>query len=111
MNDQWDESSRDESRPDASDRNHASRNHTSREVSGPHAVVPLRGIVIGATGALIGAISLGLFCYALGVNLRDEGWAEDRSVDRTMLVVSLVGFALATLSFWVGLIITTHPRT
>lgn len=70
----------------------------------------VRGGVISVAGVLIGAAALALFCIALGVNLRDEGWSEGQSVDRLMLIVSLVGFGIATLLFWIGFILATHAK-
>lgn len=69
-----------------------------------------RAIAVSGVGVVIGVISLGLFCYALGVNLRDEGWSDDRAVDRRLLTFSLAGFGVATLMFWAGFISISHSK-
>ena len=70
----------------------------------------LRGAVTSAAGVLVGSLALALFCYALGLNFSDEGWPQDQPINRFMLVLSLAGFALAILIFWLGFFQTTYSR-
>ena len=69
-----------------------------------------RGITVSGVGVAIGVVSLGLFCYALGVNLRDEGWSDDRAVDRRLVALAMGGFGVATLMFWAGFISVSHSK-
>lgn len=71
----------------------------------------IRGAAISAAGVLLGMLSLGLFCHSLGVNFSEEGWSETRQINRGAMIASLVGFALATLLFWIGFIQAAHART
>lgn len=71
----------------------------------------LRGAIISASGVLVGTLSLVLFCYALGLNLQDEGWPEERQINGTLLATSLVGFAAAILVFWLGFFQTTDSKS
>ena len=68
----------------------------------------LRGVLLASGGIVMGALSLALFCFALGVSFSEEGWSENRAVDGPALVGSLVGFAIATLLFWIGFVQTTR---
>lgn len=72
----------------------------------------LRGAVISGIGVLVGAVSFGVFCYALGLNFQDEGWANNRPRDwqtnRIALIGSVVGFTAAILAFWLGFIQITR---
>jgi hypothetical protein len=68
----------------------------------------LRGVLLVVAGMLLGALALGVFCFALGVNLADEGGSNDQQANRPALIVSLVGFAIATLLFWIGFVQTTR---
>ena len=36
----------------------------------------LRGAAVSGIGVVIGIVSLVLFCHALGLNLRDQGWGS-----------------------------------
>ncbi|MDB4749785.1 hypothetical protein OAF83_02650 [Rubripirellula sp.] len=70
----------------------------------------LRGAVYSGIGVVIGIASLILFCHALGLNLRDQGWGSDtKSWDsnRGELVTSFIGFGISTVIFWLGFHQTT----
>jgi hypothetical protein len=68
----------------------------------------LRGVLISSAGVVIGMIAFALFCFSLGLNFQDEGWAADRQIHRPSLVGSLVGLAIAILVFWLGFFQTTR---
>lgn len=73
----------------------------------------LRGAVTSGVGVVIGAISLALFCYALGLNFSDEGWTDGHDPWRSRpiaLVSSLIGMAISILLFWAGFFQTTHAQ-
>ncbi len=72
----------------------------------------LRGAVISGLGVVIGTVAFAVFCYSLGLNFSDEGWADNQpspwQTNRIALIGSLVGFAVAILVFWLGFIQTTR---
>ena len=72
----------------------------------------LRGAVISAAGVVIGTISFAVFCYSLGLNFSDEGWADNRAspwqTNPIGFVGSLAGLSVAILAFWLGFIQTTR---
>ncbi|MDA7915191.1 hypothetical protein N9B98_02870 [bacterium] len=70
----------------------------------------LRGAIYSGIGVVIGIASLVLFCHALGLNLRDQGWGSDTNSwdsNRGELVTSFVGFGISTIIFWLGFHQTT----
>jgi len=74
----------------------------------------LRGAVISVIGVLIGTVAFVLFCYALGLNFSDEGWADNGKpwqTNRGALIGSLVGIAVAILVFWLGFIQITRVKS
>ncbi|MCG8649173.1 MAG: hypothetical protein MI861_05035 [Pirellulales bacterium] len=87
---------------DRNDSVDASQSHPGKPAWLPAALLSL-------AGALIGTGSLTLFCVAMGVNLREEGWARGQPVHQPALVISIVGFVMATLMFWLGIVrVTRH---
>jgi len=75
----------------------------------------IRGAAISALGVLVGAIAFVLFCYTLGLNFTDEGWANHPNqpwqVNRVHLIGSFVGFAVGILLFWMGFVQTTRSSS
>lgn len=72
-----------------------------------------RGVAVSAIGIAVGMVSLGLFCFSLGLNFRDEGWSDGQPTwekNWAWLLCSLVGFAIAILVFWMGFFQTTHSK-
>ena len=70
-------------------------------------------VLLVVIGALIGTAALTLFCYALGLNLTDQGWPKDFVLDnprRLALFASLIAAAVAILVFWIGFFRFTHPK-
>lgn len=72
----------------------------------------LRGAVISGIGVVIGTVAFAVFCYSLGLNFSDEGWADNQpsawQSNRVALIGSLAGFSVAILTFWLGFIQTTR---
>lgn len=65
---------------------------------------------MSSVGVLIGVASLVLFCHALGLNLRDQGWgagSDSWNTNRDELVTSFIGFGIGTVVFWLGFHRTT----
>ena len=74
----------------------------------------LRGALISGIGVLIGIAAFTLFCHSLGLNLRDQGWPKNGvswDSNRGELLFSFLGFAIATVLFWLGFYQATHDRT
>lgn len=70
----------------------------------------LRGAAFSSIGVGIGIASLALFCHALGLNLRDEGWGSESdswNTNRGELISSFIGFGIGTVIFWLGFHQTT----
>ncbi len=68
-----------------------------------------QAVVAVIVSSILFTIALALFCFALGLDFVNEGWAprqDGESVvgDRQVpLVLSLVGFAISIVLFFVGL--------
>jgi len=79
------------------------------------AAIPWRkGALISGLGVIIGITAFVLFCHSLGLSLRDQGWGESGeswSANRGELVLSFIGFAVATILFWLGFFHVTHSRS
>ncbi|HBV66024.1 MAG TPA: hypothetical protein DEF45_23735 [Rhodopirellula sp.] len=70
----------------------------------------LRGAVVSSIGVIIGIVSLVLFCHALGLNLREQGWGSGNdswNTNRSEVIVSFIGFGMSTVIFWLGFHQTT----
>ncbi|MCP4940355.1 MAG: hypothetical protein GY924_00010 [Planctomycetaceae bacterium] len=73
----------------------------------------LRGAAVSGIGVVIGIVSLVLFCHALGLNLRDQGWgsgSDSWNTNRGEVIVSFIGFGIGTVIFWLGFHQTTKPN-
>ncbi len=73
----------------------------------------LRGAVVSSIGVVIGIVSLILFCHALGLNLRDQGWgsgSDSWNTNRAEVIVSFIGFGISTVIFWLGFHQTTKSN-
>ncbi len=63
------------------------------------------GIRMLVISLLLAAGSLGLFCYALDLNLADsQGTLDDRQpvIKRIPLAIAMLGFGVSILFFWSG---------
>ena len=73
----------------------------------------LAGALVATLGVVVGTASLVLFCYALGLNLQDEGWSDAQVAwgpHPIALASSLVGFAISILLFWLGFVRITRSK-
>ena len=73
----------------------------------------LQGAALSSFGVIIGIASLILFCHALGLNLRDQGWesgSDSWNTNRGEVITSFIGFGLGTIIFWLGFHQTTRAR-
>ena len=73
----------------------------------------MRGAAVSSIGVVIGIASLVLFCHALGLNLRDEGWgsaSDSWDTNRGEVIVSFIGFGIGTIIFWLGFHQTTRAN-
>ena len=69
--------------------------------------------ILTIIGVVIGIVSLVLFCHALGLNLRDQGWgsgSDSWNTNRGEVIVSFIGFGIGTVIFWLGFHQTTKPN-
>ena len=78
------------------------------------ATIPWRkAILVSGSGIIVGIIAFILFCHALGLSFRDQGWGENETsweTNRVELAFSFLGFAVATVLFWLGFFKATHTR-
>ncbi|MAI71247.1 MAG: hypothetical protein CMM01_10070 [Rhodopirellula sp.] len=73
----------------------------------------LRGAAYSCLGVMIGIASLVLFCHALGLNFRDQGWGSGNdtwNTNRGEVIVSFIGFGIGTVIFWLGFHQTTRAH-
>jgi len=67
-------------------------------------------MVVAAT--LLGAFALTAFCFAWGLNFKDEGWTHTDGtavpIDRAWMFTATASSVVATILFWVGLVRLTR---